>query len=193
MLHSGDEQVTAGLKRAVRCDFHCAPLGGMGYKEYKDEIETIAMTLLFAVILIALVFEYVNGFHDTANSIATVVSTKVLTPRQAVMLAAGTNLLGALWGTAVARTIASGLINTLAGGTELADSHLRAAGGDFVEPDDLVGGSALEFEPRADWRAVRRGARRLRQPLVGDHLVPARCAALVSRQRASVESRPCRW
>jgi PiT family inorganic phosphate transporter len=68
------------------------------------------MTLIFSVILIALVFEYINGFHDTANSIATVVATKVLTPRQAVVMAAFTNLLGALWGTAVAKTIASGLI-----------------------------------------------------------------------------------
>src|SRR6185295_1566814 len=69
------------------------------------------MTLLFSVILVALVFEYINGFHDTANSIATVVSTKVLTPRQAVLLAATTNLLGAMWGTAVAKTISSGLID----------------------------------------------------------------------------------
>src|SRR2546421_11500492 len=69
------------------------------------------MTLLLAVIFIALVFEYINGFHDTANSIATVVSTKVLTPRQAVLLAACTNLLGAMWGTAVAKTISSGLID----------------------------------------------------------------------------------
>ncbi len=69
------------------------------------------MTLLFIVILVALVFEYINGFHDTANSIATVVSTKVLTPRQAVLMAAGTNLLGALWGTAVAKTISSGLVD----------------------------------------------------------------------------------
>jgi PiT family inorganic phosphate transporter len=68
------------------------------------------MTLIFCVILVALAFEYINGFHDTANSIATVVATKVLTPRQAVVLAAGTNLIGALWGTAVAKTIASGLI-----------------------------------------------------------------------------------
>jgi PiT family inorganic phosphate transporter len=72
------------------------------------------MTLVFAVILIALVFEYINGFHDTANSIATVVSTKVLTPRQAVLMAATTNLLGALWGTAVAKTISSGLIDSKA-------------------------------------------------------------------------------
>src|SRR5215467_12330977 len=69
------------------------------------------MTLLITVILVALVFEYINGFHDTANSIATVVSTKVLTPRQAVVLAAITNLLGAMWGTAVAKTISSGLVD----------------------------------------------------------------------------------
>jgi PiT family inorganic phosphate transporter len=70
------------------------------------------MGLLFTVILVALVFEYINGFHDTANSIATVVSTKVLTPRQAVLLAACTNLFGAMLGTAVAKTISSGLIDT---------------------------------------------------------------------------------
>ncbi len=70
------------------------------------------MALVFTVILVALIFEYINGFHDTANSIATVVSTKVLTPRQAVMMAAVTNLLGALWGTAVAKTIAGGLVDT---------------------------------------------------------------------------------
>src|SRR6266498_4249682 len=69
------------------------------------------MALLLTVIAVALVFEYINGFHDTANSIATVVSTKVLTPRQAVVLAAATNLLGALWGTAVAKPIASGLVD----------------------------------------------------------------------------------
>src|SRR5579859_1217901 len=70
------------------------------------------MTLILTVIVVALVFEYINGFHDTANSIATVVSTKVLTPRQAVFLAATTNLLGAMAGTAVAKTISSGLIDS---------------------------------------------------------------------------------
>lgn len=70
------------------------------------------MALIFTVVAVALVFEYINGFHDTANSIATVVSTKVLSPRQAIVLSAATNLLGALWGTAVAKTIASGLIDT---------------------------------------------------------------------------------
>lgn len=80
------------------------------------------MILLFTVILVALAFEYINGFHDTANSIATVVSTKVLTPRQAVLLAACTNLLGAMWGTAVAKTISSGLV----------DSKLVAMGPDIL-------------------------------------------------------------
>ncbi|MBI2381533.1 MAG: inorganic phosphate transporter [Gammaproteobacteria bacterium] len=70
------------------------------------------LTLLLFVILAALVFEYINGFHDTANSIATVVATKVLTPSQALLLAASTNLVGALAGTAVAKTIASGLVDT---------------------------------------------------------------------------------
>jgi PiT family inorganic phosphate transporter len=69
------------------------------------------MALVFTVLLVALVFEYINGFHDTANSIATVVSTKVLTPRQAIVMAAATNLLGALLGTAVAKTISSGLVD----------------------------------------------------------------------------------
>ncbi|HEX5352472.1 MAG TPA: inorganic phosphate transporter [Rhodanobacteraceae bacterium] len=71
----------------------------------------MSIGLLIAVIVIALVFTYINGFHDTANSIATVVATKVLSPGQAVLLAATTNLAGALLGSAVAVTIATGLID----------------------------------------------------------------------------------
>lgn len=70
------------------------------------------LTLLLLVIFAALVFEFINGFHDTANSIATVVATKVLSPGHAVILAATMNLIGAFAGTAVAKTIASGLIDT---------------------------------------------------------------------------------
>lgn len=70
------------------------------------------LTLVLVVVFTALIFEFINGFHDTANSIATVVATKVLSPGQAVILAAVTNLIGAFWGTAVAKTIASGLIDT---------------------------------------------------------------------------------
>jgi PiT family inorganic phosphate transporter len=73
---------------------------------------TTALLILLTVITVALIFEYINGFHDTANSIATVVATKVLSPRQAVMLAASMNLIGALAGSAVAKTISSGLVDT---------------------------------------------------------------------------------
>lgn len=69
------------------------------------------MTLVLTVVLVALIFEYINGFHDTANSIATVVSTKVLSPRQAIALATFTNLIGAMMGVAVAKTITSGLVD----------------------------------------------------------------------------------
>ena len=72
----------------------------------------MTLGLVAIVVVIALAFTYINGFHDTANSIATVVATKVLTPGQAVLLAAITNMIGALWGTAVAATIAAGIVNT---------------------------------------------------------------------------------
>jgi PiT family inorganic phosphate transporter len=70
------------------------------------------MTIFLIVLFTALVFEYINGFHDAANAIATVVSTKVLTPRQAIWLAAFFNLIGALWGTAVATTIGKGIVDS---------------------------------------------------------------------------------
>jgi inorganic phosphate transporter, PiT family len=69
------------------------------------------MVFIFFLILVALTFEYINGFHDTANAIATSVGTKVLTPTQAVIIAASFDLLGALAGTAVAKTIAAGLVD----------------------------------------------------------------------------------
>jgi len=85
------------------------------------------MTLILLVILAALVFTYINGFHDTANSIATVVATKVLSPRQAVLLAAVTNLIGAFLGTAVATTIASGLVDPRVATSEVLICALLAA------------------------------------------------------------------
>jgi PiT family inorganic phosphate transporter len=66
--------------------------------------------IIFAVV-IALAFDFINGFHDTANAIATVVSTRVLTPRAAILMAAALNFGGALYSTAVAKTIAKGLVN----------------------------------------------------------------------------------
>jgi inorganic phosphate transporter, PiT family len=69
------------------------------------------LLLFWLVTALALVFDYINGFHDAANAIATVVSTRVLSPRAAVMMGAGLNLLGAFAGTEVAATIGKGLID----------------------------------------------------------------------------------
>src|SRR5436305_1727982 len=70
------------------------------------------MWFFLIVVLAAIIFEYSNGFHDAANAIATVISTKVLTPRQAIGMAAFFNLTGALLGGAVASTIGKGLVDT---------------------------------------------------------------------------------
>src|SRR5713226_6390178 len=68
--------------------------------------------LVAGLILVALFFDYINGFHDAANSIATVVSTRVLSPGQAVIWAAFFNFVAAFtFGTAVARTVGSGMID----------------------------------------------------------------------------------
>ena len=69
------------------------------------------MGLVLIIVAVALVFEFINGFHDTANAIATTIATKVLTPRQAVVMSAVFNLFGALVGTAVATTIGTGLVD----------------------------------------------------------------------------------
>ena len=69
------------------------------------------LTLVVVVIAVALVFDYTNGFHDAANAIATSVSTRALTPRVALAMAAGFNLVGAMLGEGVARTIGNGIID----------------------------------------------------------------------------------
>jgi len=85
------------------------------------------MTLLAIVLVAALVFEFINGFHDTANVVATVISTKVLTPRLAVAWASFWNLVGALSGTAVASTVGKGLVDTSAVNTSVVLCALLAA------------------------------------------------------------------
>ena len=72
----------------------------------------ITILILIAVIAVALAFEFINGFHDCANAIATVVSTKVLSPKQAVLFGASLEFIGALTGTHVAKTIGAGIVNS---------------------------------------------------------------------------------
>lgn len=73
----------------------------------------LSLTLLLVLVVVfTLIFDYINGFHDTANAIATVVSTRVLSPRKAIVMAACLNFVGALFSTHVAITVASGLLDT---------------------------------------------------------------------------------
>ncbi|MFG1926768.1 anion permease [Cryptosporangium sp. NPDC048952] len=74
---------------------------------------------VIAIIVIALAFDYTNGFHDAANAIATSVSTRALTPRAALILAAVANLAGALLGTDVAKTVGEGIVSAPSGGEGL--------------------------------------------------------------------------
>src|SRR6204780_4378107 len=82
------------------------------HRIHHHQIRLIRMSFLVVIIILALVFDYINGFHDAANSIATIVSTKVLTPFQAVLWAAFFNFAAAFFfGTAVAKTVGKGFVD----------------------------------------------------------------------------------
>ncbi|HKB28585.1 MAG TPA: inorganic phosphate transporter [Candidatus Limnocylindrales bacterium] len=95
--------------------------------------------LLLAVLVLAVSFDYVNGFHDTANAIATSVSTRALRPYQAILMSATANFLGALAGTAVAKFVAAGIV-TIPGGDA----------GQIIVASALVGAIAWNL---ITWRA----------------------------------------
>ena len=71
----------------------------------------IALVVLVVVVLTALAFDFTNGFHDTANAVATTIATGALRPRTAVLLAGVLNLVGAFLSVQVAKTISSGLVD----------------------------------------------------------------------------------
>lgn len=90
---------------------------------------TVSLALVVTIIITALVFDFLNGFHDAANSIATIVSTRVLSPTQAVIWAAAFNFLAAfIFGTEVAGTISNKLINIELLGTSADQVHVIFAG-----------------------------------------------------------------
>ena len=95
--------------------------------------------LLLVVLVLAVGFDYANGFHDTANAIATSVSTRALRPHHAILMSAAANFIGALTGTAVAKTIAAGIATTPSGD-----------GGQIVVAAALVGGITWDL---VTWRA----------------------------------------
>ena len=89
-------------------------------------------TLVLLVVVFALLFDYINGFHDTANAIATVVSTRTLAPRTAIIMAAVLNFVGALATQGVAKTVASGIINAEADPSGIPQSMILAGVGGAI-------------------------------------------------------------
>ena len=120
--------------------------------------------LVVVIVVVALGFDFTNGFHDSANAIATSISTKALTPRVALAMAAVFNVVGALISTKVATTVG--------GGHHRAADQRHAAGlvvvlaalhrRDRLEPRHLVPRPAVVVLARAHRRPRRRGARGVR-------------------------------
>ncbi|OLC20563.1 MAG: anion permease [Chloroflexi bacterium 13_1_40CM_68_21] len=86
-----------------------------------------ATVLLVLVVLLGIVFEFVNGFHDAANAIATAIATRVLTPLQAILMAGSLNFVGALTGVAVAKTVGAGIVDAKVVTQDLVIAALLAA------------------------------------------------------------------
>ena len=140
------------------------------------------MVTIVAIVVIALAFDYINGFHDAANSIATVVSTRVLTPRQAVVWAAFFNFIAfVVFPLHVAHTIGKGIIDPKI--IDDARAVRRAGRRHRLEPDHLVVRPAVQLVARAGRRPDRRG---LLQGRVVGHPVGAS-----PRPRCSSSSRRC--
>src|SRR3977135_3237045 len=121
--------------------------------------------LVIAIIIIALAFDFINGFHDSANSIATIVSTRVLTPRLAVLWAAFFNFVAAFgFGSKVAHTIGKGVIHPgiadptviLAGliGAIVWDLFTWYSGLPTSSSHALIGGFAGAAVVKAGWGAI---------------------------------------
>jgi PiT family inorganic phosphate transporter len=91
-------------------------------------VDTTLLVTVVLVVVFALVFDFTNGFHDTANAMATSVATGALKPRTAVVIAGVLNLVGAFLSTEVAKTISSGIIKTDSSGHEMITPALIFAG-----------------------------------------------------------------
>ena len=79
---------------------------------HQEPVAVHSDVVLWIVVATAIAFDFTNGFHDTANSIATSVSTRAMSPRVAVIMAAGLNFVGAFLSLAVAATIAKGIVDS---------------------------------------------------------------------------------
>jgi PiT family inorganic phosphate transporter len=114
VARSREVRVTARLTSCCAAAESAPPQAAILHRDGRavPEQRGARMTLqLLAVLVLAVIFDYINGFHDTANAIATSVATRALRPQHAILMAASFNFIGAFAGTAVAQTIGSGLVN----------------------------------------------------------------------------------
>ena len=135
----------------------------------------------------AIAFDFTNGFHDTANAVATSIATGALKPVAAVIMSGCFNFLGAFISISVAATIAKGVVDpavaSSAGGLEIVLAAL--VGSDHLESHDLVSVDSIQFQPRDHRRAGRRGDRGRRIDAVSFHgilqkvVAPAVLAVLI--------------
>ena len=139
--------------------------------------------LVVLVMFFALAFDYINGFHDTANAIATVVSTRVLSPRNAILMAAVLNFGGAVIHTGVAKTVSSGLVDNT-GISQTSDSR-RPDRRDLLEPVHLVLRHSQQLVARLDRRHLRHGDGPCRQQR--HHLVHGPQARRLAPGRTAVQ------
>ncbi|MFN2572012.1 MAG: anion permease [Gemmatimonadales bacterium] len=126
---------------------------------------TASVWFVLAIVFVALIFDFINGFHDAANSIATVVSTRVLSPSAAVVWAAAFNFLGVfVLGTAVAKTMGKGLVDlSVVDGTVILAGLIGAIGWDLItwwiglptsSSHALMGGYAGAAVAKAGFHAI---------------------------------------
>ena len=120
-------------------------------------MEGVTLMLVFVIVL-AVAFDYINGFHDTANAIATSVATRALSPGHAILMATAFNFIGAFAGTAVAKTIGNGLVDEQT--TTQAIVAAALIGAHRLEPDHVAAGPAELEQPRTHRRPARRDDRR---------------------------------
>ncbi len=132
----------------------------------------LSLPLLIGLIAVALAFDFLNGLHDAANSIATIVSTRVLRPQYAVAWAAFFNFIAFLFfGLHVANTLGTGIIDAAA--IDAARRVRRADGRDPVEPDHLGPRHPVELA-RTRWSAAWSAPAMAKAGAVGDRLARSR-------------------
>ena len=96
------------------------------------------LTYLIVIVVLALLFDFINGFHDTANAIATSISTRALSPRVAIIMAATLNFVGAMVSSKVAKTVGGSIANPAKIENGVEDRYRGITRGHHLEFANLV-------------------------------------------------------